>query len=121
MLWQLVEMYNGIEHFSIFKKTHYRILPERIRENGHIFIIVFSVELWTILLIGILLIKPYLISIWLFINTFLIEVDIFILLFEIMTNQTEHVFITFVSETCFLCTVLLIKCVRDIFQKYCST
>lgn len=76
----------------------------------------FSMEVWTLLIIGFIIENPLLMSIWLTTNTLFLGLDFFTWTLDMITNGKEFPFKTVVSELCCLCTVLLNRCVRNVFQ-----
>lgn len=67
-------------------------------------------------MIGFLIENPLLMSVWLTSSVFFLVSDVFTWAFEIITNGTGLRLATILSELCYLCTVLLVGCVRDVFQ-----
>lgn len=115
-VWEFAKIYHGCEVLSTFRKRQYRILPFSFRRNARLIMSVFSMKAWTLLLVGIIVVNPLLMSFWLTLNVIILGLDFFIWVLEILTNETELLFTTVLSEVCYLCTVLLVRCVRNVFQ-----
>lgn len=115
-VWEFARIYHGCETLSTFRKRRYKFLPFAFRRNSRLITTVFSMKAWILLLIGILVVSPYLMSLWLTLNTFIIVIDFSILIMEILVNETEIRFTTFLSEAFYLISVLFVRCVWNVFQ-----
>lgn len=115
-VWEFARIYHGCETLSTFRKRHYKFLPFPFRRNSRLITTVFSMKAWILLLVGILVVSPYLMSLWLRLNMFIIGIDFVILILEILLNETELRFTTFLSEAFYMISVLFVRCVRNVFQ-----
>lgn len=115
-IWEFVKIYHGCDVLTTFRKRQYRILPSSFRRNTRLVMSVFSIKAWTLLVIGIIVVNPLFMSFWLTLNVFILGLDFFLWIMEILTNETELLFTTILSQTCFLSMILLVQCVRNVFQ-----